>query len=112
MAILIGVSGLCGSGKTTSIRFLSSRCPGEIVYLGGMVLLELERRKLDRTPENELKIQNEIREEHGSVALAVLAAPIVSRHLDNALNVIVDAIFSPDEFSFLRSRFPGCKAVT
>jgi dephospho-CoA kinase len=112
MVTLVGVSGLCGSGKSTGVEFLSVFCPGDVVYLGGLLLQELIKRQLNQTPENELRIQNELRAKHGDAALAALACPIVAGHFNEGRSVIVDAIFSPDELNYFRSQFPRIRSVT
>jgi dephospho-CoA kinase len=112
MPTLIGVSGLCGSGKSTAIQFLTSICPAIRVYVGGIVLEELERRQLERDPESECKIQSALREEHGQDALAVMAASQVAKHLSEGHHVLVDAIFNLSEFNLYKEKCLPCDTVT
>jgi dephospho-CoA kinase len=112
MPTLIGVSGLCGSGKSTAIEFLTSICPAIRVYVGGIVLGELERQRLERNPENERKIQSALRQEYGPDVLAIMAAPQVNKHLSEGHHVLVDAIFGPNEFDLYKARCPPCDTTT
>lgn len=112
MPFLVGISGLCGTGKSTGIEFLRSNHSADIVYLGGLVLQELDRRGLPRTPESERVVQTEIRNKHGPNYLAVLALPRVAEALGNGRDVIIDAIFNPDEFGFLKESCPDAVPFT
>jgi dephospho-CoA kinase len=112
MPTLIGVSGLCGSGKSTAIELLASICPAVRVYVGRIVLDELKRRRLKRTPENERMIQSALREEYGRDALAVMAAPQVATRLSEGHHVLVDAILSPDEFNLYKEKCSPRDMVT
>lgn len=102
MALLIGVSGLSGAGKTTAVTHLEGLSSGQAIYLGGMVLEEVEARGLSPSSENEQAIRDEIRRQHGPAALAVLARARVEGHLKSGVNVIVDAIFVIEEYRNLQ----------
>ena len=102
MAFLIAVAGLSGAGKTTAIDHLASTCPGEVLYLGGMVLAEVRKRGLSSSPDIERKIRADIRKENGPAALAILGTPRVTRTLNSGVNILIDAIFTIEEYHYLQ----------
>jgi len=102
MAFLIAAAGLSGSGKSTALQHLRELCAGEIVYLGGIVLEQIRERGVVPCPENGRSVRLDIRRQHGPAALAILAAPVVERYLNDGINVLIDAIFAIDEYRELQ----------
>lgn len=88
MAYLIGLAGLSGAGKTTAIDHLVSIGVGGRVYLGQIVLDEVEKRGLLRLPENERTVRLALRAELGLDILAKRAAPDIDGLLANGMNVL------------------------
>lgn len=97
MAALIAAAGLSGAGKTTAIDYLEQLGAGRKVYVGDLVLDEVRRRRLKVDPHNEKAVRLELREMLGPAAFAALASPRVSELLSGGQNVLLDAIFCPEE---------------
>jgi len=103
---LVGVTGLAGVGKTTAVKYLSTLTSGRVLYLGQTVLDEVRVRGLPGTRENERQVRIDLRRGKGPAALAIPHVEEVAGYLGNGIPVFVDAIFTPEEFDFLRSRIP------
>jgi dephospho-CoA kinase len=68
--MLIAVTGLAGVGKSTAVRHLETRGFGPSLYVGSYVLDELKLRGLAETAENERRVRQDLRDEHGRDVLA------------------------------------------
>lgn len=108
MAYLIAAVGLSGSGKTTFIDYLESSGAGSKVYLGQAVHDAIQIKGLPANPENEKKLRFELRAEHGNGALALLALPTIKSMLAEGKNVLVDAVFAPEEYAILKDCSAEC----
>jgi dephospho-CoA kinase len=107
MTYLIAVTGLSGAGKTTAIDCLQKIGIGVKVYLGQAVLDAVISRGLPSGPESEREVRSDFRKQHGSGALAVLAGPQIRQHLGQNTNVLLDAIFDEQEYTFVRDLCSG-----
>jgi dephospho-CoA kinase len=103
---LVGVTGLAGSGKTTSVEYLSKVTSGRVLYLGQTVLDEVRVRGLAETRENERQVRIDLRREKGPAALAIPYVDEVAECLEKGIPVFVDAIFTRKEFDVLTPRVP------
>jgi dephospho-CoA kinase len=111
MPILIALTGLSGSGKTTAIRHFEDLGLGVRVYLGQAVLDEVAARKLTASAANERQVRLDLRGAEGPTALAVRALPLVDDLLRRGTNVFVDAIFDSEEYLFIQNRCSGYRSI-
>jgi dephospho-CoA kinase len=102
MAYLIAVTGLSGAGKTTAIDYLQKIGVGARIYLGQAILDAVIARGLPIGPENEKEVRLDLRRRHGPAFLAILASPQIHQHLNQYTNVLIDAIFNEEEYSFMQ----------
>ena len=97
--MIIGLSGLYGSGKGEVVRFLEARSFRSL-SLSDVIREELAARGLEETRERMIETGNAIRAAEGPGALAVrLAAKLDPEH-----NYAIDSIRHPAEVTELRSR--------
>ena len=71
---VIAIVGMCGSGKSVASDYYINK-GYQKVYFGGVTMDELKRRGLEVNPENEKKIREELRNEYGMAAFAILLLP-------------------------------------
>jgi dephospho-CoA kinase len=107
MAYLIAVTGLSGAGKTTAVNYLQEIGVGQKIYLGQAILAEVRTRGLPAGPDSEREVRSDFRQQYGPAALAVLAGPQISECLNQDTNVLIDAIFDDQEYTFIRSLCPS-----
>jgi dephospho-CoA kinase len=105
MAFLIAVAGWSGCGKTTSVNYLCKAGAGEKIYLGETVLNEIHARGMSQGPESEQQVRLDLRAQYGQGAFAARAVPAIKRHLDQGTNVLVDAVFDPEEYRCFQENF-------
>ncbi len=102
---IVAVVGLSGVGKSQVVAYLSDRLACGIVYFGGIVLDEMARRGLQKTPENERVVREAIRAEHGMGAMAILAKDQIKTQIAKGSSVVIDGLYSDEELSVLRHAF-------
>jgi len=104
---ILAFVGLAGSGKSTAVEYLTAKGFPK-VYFGGVILQALEEAGIERTAENEQKMREGLRAEHGK---DVVANRIVEQiqHLAAAgqHRIIADGLYSWTEYLVLKKAFPG-----
>jgi dephospho-CoA kinase len=98
---IIGVSGLCGAGKSTAVNFLAAKTRGEVVYFGATVLRVVQERGLPNSSASEQTVRIQLRDHHGPAYLAVLETERIRTILASGRNVFIDAVYVGDEFDYL-----------
>ncbi len=107
---LIAIVGMSGSGKSVVTDYLEQK-DFKKVYFGGVVIEELTKANLEITPENEKYMREKIREDHGMAAMAILSLPKIKRLLNEG-NVIIDGLYSWEEYLVLKESYPDIKVVS
>ena len=103
---ILAIVGMCGSGKSTAIDYLTEHKIPKI-YFGGVILKGMEEAGIEDTPENEKKFREEIREKEGKDF-------VVNRVVKEAKNlieagqkrIVLDGLYSWTEYKILRQEFP------
>lgn len=111
MPILVALTGMSGSGKTTAIRHFEDQGFGTRVYFGQAVLDRIAARNLRPGPESERQVRLELRATEGPAALATRALPLVRDLIRLGTNVFVDAIFDFEEYLCLQSHCKDCDPI-
>jgi dephospho-CoA kinase len=104
---LLAIVGLTGSGKSTAVdHFTNKEIPK--VHFGNMAYEMMAERGIERGEENEKTFRVKIREEQGPDVYARRIAEQI-HHLSEAgqHRVIVDGIYSWDEYVYMKHAFPG-----
>jgi dephospho-CoA kinase len=106
--IIIGITGMPGSGKDT-VREIVSELGYPLIVMGDEVRAEAGRRNLKPTPENLGKVMLQIRAEEGPEVLAKRCIPKIKVSASSV--VIVDGVRSMHEVREFRREFPNFKIV-
>jgi len=100
---IIAVVGMAGSGKSIASRTLEKNGLTKIRF-GDITDEALAQRGLARTEKNERKIREEIRKKYGMAAYALLNIPRIEQALKKG-SVVIDGLYSWEEFRLLKGRF-------
>ena len=102
MKPIIALVGLCGTGKSEACAYLDSQ-GYTIIYFGGTVVGEVQRRGLAVNPANEKMVREELRAVHGMAAMAHINLPKIQGLLAQGTHVAIDGLYSMGELEVLRS---------
>ncbi len=103
MNYVISIVGMTGSGKSEVARMFRER--GFVsVRFGDVTDDELKKQGLPLTEANERRARESLRREHGMDAYAKLSLPRIEEGLQTA-NVVVDGLYSWEEYLFLKGHF-------
>jgi len=100
---VVSIVGMPGSGKSEVSRVFEEK--GFIrVRFGDLTDEEVARGGLKLNEENERRIRELLRKEHGMAAYAKLNLPRIDSALKNS-NVVIDGLYSWEEYNFLKSHY-------
>ncbi len=100
---IIGIVGMCGSGKSIASEYYE-KLGYQKVYFGGLTMDVLKKEGLEINPVNEKKIRERLREEYGMGAFALLLLPKIEEYAKTS-NVVLDGLYSWDELKILKEKF-------
>lgn len=105
---IVAVVGMCGSGKSTAIEYLTERGIPK-VYFGGIIYKAMEEAGIPRTEdgESEKRFREEIRQKEGK-DFVVLRAIREAKKLIEAgqKHIVLDGLYSWTEYNILRKEWP------
>jgi dephospho-CoA kinase len=99
---IIALVGLCGTGKSEACTYLAAQ-GYTLIYFGGTVVEEVQRRGLSINPENERLVREELRKTYGMAAMAHINLPKINTLLSEGKAVAIDGLYSMGELDILRS---------
>lgn len=100
---VVSIVGLPGAGKSEVSRVFEEN--GFVrVRFGDLTDLEMKKRGLEANEANERRTRELLRREHGMAAYALLSLPRIDAALAGD-NVVVDGLYSWEEFLLLRERY-------
>ena len=106
---IVCIAGLCGAGKSVvSDYFIQSGFA--YIRFGQLTMDELKKRNLPICEENERAIREELREQYGMAAYAILNLPKLDEMILTG-NVIADGLYSFGEYKVLKEHFGDRLAV-
>lgn len=101
--MIVAVVGLPGSGKSTVTKqFVAANW--QLVYCGDVVFDSLKKEGLEINEENERKIREKLRAEHGISAIEDLALPNV-RAAHQKGNVVVESFYTWESYKKYKDAF-------
>ncbi|MDH4270080.1 MAG: AAA family ATPase [Dehalococcoidia bacterium] len=100
---LVAIVGMTGAGKSEVARVFEEH-GFEKVRLGDITDEELTNKGLEPNEENERTIREELRKKYGMAAYARLSLPRIDSSLKSS-NVVVDGLYSWEEYTLLKERY-------
>jgi len=105
----IAIVGMCGSGKSVVADELVKK--GYKFFRFGQITLDIiKQQNLEPNEENQKKIREAIRQQHGMGGFATLNLPKIEELLQKG-NVVGDGLYSWDEYKILKQKFPDMKVI-
>lgn len=105
---IIAIVGLSGSGKTEASNYYKSKSL-PVIHFGSVINDYIDKHKLSHTEKIHKKIREDIRKKYGNEALAVLNKKKIEDLLQKNLIVIIDGLYSWEEYVYLKKTFSGIK---
>ena len=103
MRKVVSIVGMAGSGKSEVANIFEEN-GFKRVRFGDITDDEVRRRGLELNEENERYVRQQLREEHGMSAYAKLNLPGIDALLKSS-DVVVDGLYSWEEYTLLKSRY-------
>lgn len=100
---VVSIVGMTGSGKSEVARLFRNGGFAAVRF-GDITDEEVRRQGLPLTEENERPTRERLREEHGMAAYARLSVPRIDAALRDS-NVVVDGLYSWEEYIFLKEYY-------
>lgn len=108
--MIIAAVGMPGAGKSVFCdRLKAQGLP--VIYFGGLILEEVERRGLQVTAENERAVREDLRASLGMDAMAQLALPALRDHHAAGQWCGIDGLYSFSEWRTLKAAFDNALIV-
>lgn len=107
---ILAFVGMPGAGKTVATEYLEKKgIP--FVRFGDITDEGLKKQGLPLTPENERVFREKIRKELGMAAYAIKAESKISELLQNNDVIVIDGLYSWEEYTFLKLKFQGLTLI-
>ena len=100
---VVSIVGMAGSGKSEVANIFENRGFMKVRF-GEITDREIEKRGLELNEKNERYIRQQLRKEHGMSAYAMLSLSSIDKLLKSA-DVVVDGLYSWEEYRLLKSRY-------
>ena len=100
---VVSIVGMAGSGKSEVARVFEGNGFKKLRF-GDITDEEIKKRGLPLNEENERAVRQQLREAHGMAAYAKLNLPKIDAWLKSS-NVVVDGLYSWEEYTLLKSRY-------
>ncbi|MEB3773977.1 MAG: AAA family ATPase [Desulfurococcales archaeon] len=106
MPVLVLVTGMPGSGKSTISRIIARELGARVYSMGDVVRREVERRGLDVTVENVERVAEDLRRSLGKAAVAILLLEELKGSEEDF--IVVDGVRGMEEVEVLNRLGPTC----
>ena len=101
---IVAIVGMAGAGKSTATETFMKQ-EYECIHFGDVTMDEIKRRGLEVNEKNESMIRESLRKEMGMDAFAKLNEPKI-RELVKKKNIVIDGLYSWQEYTYLKPKFP------
>lgn len=108
---LVAIVGMSGSGKSIATEYLEKR--GWIkIHFGGLTYRLMDEAGIERTSDgkSEKEFRENLRKEHGKACYAKFLEKDIRQAIQTN-HVVLDGLYSWDEYQYLIERFPTLKLV-
>ncbi|MBI5332595.1 MAG: AAA family ATPase [Candidatus Aenigmarchaeota archaeon] len=102
---IIAIVGMPGAGRTVVSKMFEEKGFYRIRF-GDITDNELKKRAMGRTEENERFVRESLRVEYGPAAYAKMSLVKIKKAASVSKNIVIDGLYSLEEFMFLRKKFP------
>ena len=102
---VVSIVGMTGSGKSEVARMFRDRGYATVRF-GDITDDEVKRQGLELNEANERQAREALRKKHGMDAYARLSLPRIDAALKNS-DVVVDGLYSWEEYLFLKNHYGG-----
>jgi dephospho-CoA kinase len=101
---IVSIVGMAGAGKSEAARVFEKK--GFIrIRFGEITDQEIKKRRLELNEKNERSVRELLRKEHGMAAYAELNLPMIDIAVKQGQNVVIDGLYSWEEYVFLKSHY-------
>lgn len=100
---IVAIVGMCGTGKSVASEYLVNH-GYQKVYFGGITYDKLKEEGIERTPESEKKMRQDLRAQYGMGCYALLSLPKIKDFYQEG-NVVIDDLYSWSEYELLQKEF-------
>jgi len=101
---IIALVGMAGAGKSTCCQYLKDK-GYPVLRFGDQTDLGLKKLHLPLTPKNEKHYREQLRRQLGLAAYAIKLAPRLTAALKQSTTVILDGLYSWEEYLYLQKKF-------
>ncbi|MBN1690562.1 MAG: AAA family ATPase [Dehalococcoidia bacterium] len=102
---VVALVGMPGSGKSEVARVFQKRGYASVRF-GDITDEEVRKRGLKLDEENERLVREDLRQQHGMAAYAILNLPRIEAALEKS-SVVIDGLYSWEEYKYLKGRLGG-----
>lgn len=104
--LLMAIVGMPGAGKSEAVSYVQKKgIP--FIRFGSLTEEELTKKGLPIIPENERMMREKLRKDFGMDVYAVKAEPKITELLKDHSIVVVDGLYSWEEYIRLKQKFPS-----
>ena len=107
---ILAIVGMPGAGKSVAAEYFSKKSY-PVVRFGAVTDEGLKAEGLEINPENEKAFREKLRQELGMAAYAIKVEPLISAALAKANLVILDGLYSWEEYEYLKDKFTELKLL-
>lgn len=104
--IILALVGMPGAGKSEATSYLEKKgIP--FIRFGQITDEKVKELGLELTPENEKTVREQIRNDLGMAAYAILAKPKIDDLVSKHPVIVIDGLYSWEEYIYLKKIFPN-----
>ncbi|OGK17935.1 hypothetical protein A3G67_04885 [Candidatus Roizmanbacteria bacterium RIFCSPLOWO2_12_FULL_40_12] len=106
---IIAIVGLPGVGKTEAADYFAKEEKLPVISFGKIINDYVDSHGLKHSIETHEKLRVDFRKKHGMEAMAYLSKDKIRELLEKHMIIVIDGLYSWEEFKFLKKEFPEVK---